>query len=334
MTIDLHMHSTASDGALSPTELIRFAAECGCNTVALTDHDTAAGVSEARSEAHRLGIRFIAGIEVSSLWGGRSIHVVGLGIDDTNPVLTRKVREFEVSRTRRAAQIAEKLAALGIAGMLEKATAFAENKLNVSRVHFALALLEAGAVKNQQEAFDRYLGDGKPAYIMAPWPTVAEAVDLIHTAGGIAVMAHPGRYHFKNDWTVDELMKDFAAGYADMEENAKEIRKVFDDTGYLIDTHTGVAAAVYEQYKAKTGDTTKTVIASTASPYKFSRSVMEAVLGKKKDADEFALIDEMERISGVKIPQAIEEIRDAKILHNRQCKPEEMEETVKQTFSK
>ena len=211
MTIDLHMHSTASDGTLSPTELMRFAAECGCNTMALTDHDTAAGVSEARSEAHRLGIRFIAGIEVSSLWGGRSIHVVGLGIDDTNPVLTRKVREFEVSRTRRAAQIAEKLAALGIAGMLEKATAFAENKLNVSRVHFALALLEAGAVKNQQEAFDRYLGDGKPAYIMAPWPTVAEAVDFIHTAGGIAVMAHPGRYHFKNDWTVDELMKDFAA---------------------------------------------------------------------------------------------------------------------------
>lgn len=211
MTIDLHMHSTASDGTLSPTELMRFAAECGCNTVALTDHDTAAGVSEARSEAHRLGIRFIAGIEVSSLWGGRSIHVVGLGIDDTNPVLARKVREFEVSRTRRAAQIAEKLAALGIPGMLEKATAFAENKLNVSRVHFALALLEAGAVKNQQEAFDRYLGDGKPAYIMAPWPTVAEAVDLIHTAGGIAVMAHPGRYHFKNDWTVDELMKDFAA---------------------------------------------------------------------------------------------------------------------------
>lgn len=211
MTIDLHMHSTASDGTLSPTELMRFAAECGCNTVALTDHDTAAGVSEARSEAHRLGIRFIAGIEVSSLWGGRSIHVVGLGIDDTNPVLTRKVREFEVSRTRRAAQIAEKLAALGIPGMLEKAMAFAENKLNVSRVHFALALLEAGAVKNQQEAFDRYLGDGKPAYIMAPWPTVVEAVDLIHTAGGIAGMAHPGRYHFKNDWTVDELMKDFAA---------------------------------------------------------------------------------------------------------------------------
>ena len=104
--------------------------------------------------------------------------------------------------------------------------------------------------------------------------------------------------------------------------------KQCNDTGYLIDTHTGVAAAVYEQYKKKTGDMTKTVIASTASPYKFSRSVMEAVLGKKEDADEFALIDEMERISGVKIPQAIEEIRKAEIRHNRQCKPEEMEKTV------
>lgn len=141
-----------------------------------------------------------------------------------------------------------------------------------------------------------------------------------------------GKYEITPE--MKEFMKDFSAGYADMEENAKEIKKVFDDTGYLIDTHTGVAAAVYEQYKTKTGDTTKTIIASTASPYKFSRSVMEAVLGKKEDADEFALIDEMERISGVKIPQAIEEIRDAKILHNRQCKPEEMEETVKQTFSK
>ena len=156
--------------------------------------------------------------------------------------------------------------------------------------------------------------------------------DAAKTKAMMEQLSTNGKYEITED--MKEFMKDFAAGYADMEENAKEIRKVFDDTGYLIDTHTGVAAAVYEQYKAKTGDTTKTVIASTASPYKFSRSVMEAVLGKKKDADEFALIDEMERISGVKIPQAIEEIRDAKILHNRQCKPEEMEETVKQTFSK
>ena len=156
--------------------------------------------------------------------------------------------------------------------------------------------------------------------------------DAAKTKAMMEQLSANGKYEITAD--MKEFMKDFSAGYADMEENAKEIKKVFDDTGYLIDTHTGVAAAVYEQYKAKTGDTTKTVIASTASPYKFSRSVMEAVLGKKEDADEFALIDEMEKISGVKIPQAIEEIRDAKILHNRQCRPEEMEETVKQTFSK
>lgn len=156
--------------------------------------------------------------------------------------------------------------------------------------------------------------------------------DAAKTKAMMEQLSANGKYEITAD--MKEFMKDFSAGYADMEENAKEIKKVFDDTGYLIDTHTGVAAAVYEQYKAKTGDTTKTVIASTASPYKFSRSVMEAVLGKKEDAEEFALIDEMEKISGVKIPQAIEEIRDAKILHNRQCRPEEMEETVKQTFSK
>lgn len=125
-----------------------------------------------------------------------------------------------------------------------------------------------------------------------------------------------------------EFMQDFCAGYADMEENAEEIRKIFQDTGYLLDTHTGVAAAVYEQYKKTSGDEKKTVIASTASPYKFSRSVMEAILGKKEEAEEFELIDEMSRMSGVAVPEAIEEIRNAKILHDRQCRPEEMEETV------
>ena len=136
----------------------------------------------------------------------------------------------------------------------------------------------------------------------------------------------------KGAYTVTDsmkaFMKDFAGGYATEAENAAGIRHLADETGYIIDTHTGVASCVYKKYVAETGDKTPTVIASTASPYKFSRSVMEAVLGKKEDADEFALIDEMERISGVKIPQAIEEIRDAKILHNRQCKPEEMEKTV------
>ena len=123
-------------------------------------------------------------------------------------------------------------------------------------------------------------------------------------------------------------MADFVGGYADQAANAVEIKRLYDETGYMIDTHTGVASCVYHNYVKETGDTKKTVIASTASPYKFSRSVMEAIFGSEEGKGEFELIDEMEKASGVKIPQAIEEIRKAEIRHNRQCKPEEMEKTV------
>lgn len=129
-----------------------------------------------------------------------------------------------------------------------------------------------------------------------------------------------------------EFMQDFCAGYAAMDENAAEIKKVFDDTGYLMDTHTGVAAAVYEKYKKTTGDMTKTVIASTASPYKFSRSVMEAVLGKQMEKDEFEWIDEMERMSGVPVPAAVEEIRNAQIRHDRTCEVGEMMGVVREVL--
>lgn len=141
-----------------------------------------------------------------------------------------------------------------------------------------------------------------------------------------------GKYEITAD--MREFMADFCGGYAGMDENAETIKKLYEDTGYLIDTHTGVAAAVYNTYKKSTGDTKKTIIASTASPYKFSRSVVEAVCGKEWIEDEFKLIDKLEKLSGVKIPQAIEEIRTAKILHNMQCKPQEMKETVKSSFSK
>ena len=142
-----------------------------------------------------------------------------------------------------------------------------------------------------------------------------------------------GKYEITED--MKEFMKDFCAGYADMEENAKEIRKVFDDTGYLIDTHTGVAAAVYGDYRAKSGDTAKTVIASTASPYKFSRSVMGAICDctEEREAlpeDEFELCDKMAEKSGIPVPMAVKEIRNAEIRHNRTCRPEEMEDMVRQ----
>ncbi len=136
----------------------------------------------------------------------------------------------------------------------------------------------------------------------------------------------------KGAYTVTEemkaLMKDFVGGFATEAENAAEIKSVFDETGYMIDTHTGVASAVYRNYAAQTGDTTPTVIASTASPYKFSHSVMEAVFGDQGDKDEFAIIDDLCKASGVAIPNAVEEIRNAEIRHRRECDVPDMEATV------
>lgn len=128
--------------------------------------------------------------------------------------------------------------------------------------------------------------------------------------------------------TMKEAMKDFTGGFATEAENAAEIKKVYEDTGYVIDTHTGVASAVYRAYAEKTGDTTPTVIASTASPYKFSHSVMEAIRGDEGSKDEFAIIDELCSVSGVKIPAAVEEIRNAEIRHKRESDVEDMEKTV------
>ncbi len=145
-------------------------------------------------------------------------------------------------------------------------------------------------------------------------------------------LSKEGRYEITSE--MKAFMADFWAGYAGMETNAAEMKKIYEESGYLVDPHTGVAAAVYEKYKDETGDGKKTILASTASPYKFSRSVMEAVTGVCGSSDEFKVIKKMEELSGVKIPSAIEEIQNAQILHNLQCRPEEMKETVKSTFSK
>lgn len=137
----------------------------------------------------------------------------------------------------------------------------------------------------------------------------------------------------KGSYTITNGMKanmaDFWGGYADQEENSRTIRKIFKDTGYMIDTHTGVASAVYEKYKKATGDTTKTVIASTASPYKFAGSVMTAIFGSQSGMDEFAVIGEMCKTSGVPIPKAVEELRHAPILHKTECDVDQMIQTVR-----
>ena len=139
-------------------------------------------------------------------------------------------------------------------------------------------------------------------------------------------LSSDGKYTVTED--MRKFMSDFWGGYAGKEENAAVIRSVFQSCGYLMDTHTGVAAAVSRQYKEKTGDERKMLIASTASPFKFAGSVLKAVNGTGEGMDEFAVVDELSRVSGVPVPAAVEEIRTAPVRHTRECGPENMEETV------
>ena len=170
--------------------------------------------------------------------------------------------------------------------------------------------------------------DRKREFILTSSPSIylSTGCDAAKTRELMEELTRDGKYTVTDD--MRERMADFSGGYATQEENAAEIKRLFDDTGYMIDTHTGVASCVYRKYVKETNDTAKTVIASTASPYKFSRSVMEAIYGSEEGKDEFELIDEMEKASGVAVPAAIEEIRNAEIRHNIQCTPDTMESTV------
>lgn len=155
---------------------------------------------------------------------------------------------------------------------------------------------------------------------------LSSGCDAVKTGELMRDLSKDGAYTVTEE--MRERLSDFVGGFATQEQNASEIKRLYDETGYLIDTHTGVASYVYRSYKKETGDQTKTVIASTASPYKFSKSVMEAIAGHVDGKDEFELIDEMEKASGVAVPNAIEEIRHAKIRHNRQCDAGEMKSVV------
>jgi predicted metal-dependent phosphoesterase TrpH len=191
--IDLHLHSTASDGRLDPQALVRHAHDCGVRTMALTDHDTTAGVGAAAAAAAVLGINFIPGIELSCDWRGRCIHVLGLAIDPSAGGLERGILRLADERERRAVEIARRLDAAGAPGT-EALRRVRDQTHLPTRTHFARVLSELGAARSMAEAFDRYLGLGRPAAVRSDWPALAEAVSWILAAGGIAVMAHPLRY--------------------------------------------------------------------------------------------------------------------------------------------
>jgi predicted metal-dependent phosphoesterase TrpH len=190
---DLHCHSTASDGALSPTEVVQRAAENRVTTLALTDHDTINGLAEARICANTLQINLINGIELSAQWEKSGIHIIGLNINPQNEMLQNVIAELHIMRLERADKIAQKLSKKGIHDALEAVQKSTTNE-TITRVHFANFLVSQGHVSTVSEAFDRYLGDGKLAYVSTIWTPLETAVQVIHDAGGIAVLAHPIRY--------------------------------------------------------------------------------------------------------------------------------------------
>ena len=195
LNADLHCHSTVSDGLLSPTDLVRRAAANGVQLLALTDHDEIGGLEEAANEAMVQGVPFINGVEISISWGDDlTIHIVGLGFDRENTALNQGLARVRSGRDGRAQRIADALDQVGIHGAYEGALKYAGNPALISRSHFARYIVELGLVKEVKTVFDYWLAKGKPGYVPHAWATLEEAVSWIHGAGGVAVVAHPGRY--------------------------------------------------------------------------------------------------------------------------------------------
>lgn len=194
---DLHTHSTASDGALSPTELVARAAQQGVTHLALTDHDGTEGIEEARQAAAAKGIDLIPGVEVSVSWSGGTVHIVGLQLDITNPELQQGLSGLRDYRRQRARQIADKLEKAGIPGALEGAARYASETM-LGRVHFARFLVDNGHASDMKDVFKRFLVKNKPGYVSGQWASLEDALAWIHAAGGQAVVAHPARYKMTN----------------------------------------------------------------------------------------------------------------------------------------
>ncbi|MGR6981567.1 RNase RNM [Testudinibacter sp. P27/CKL/0425] len=206
LRFDLHCHSNASDGVLTPSEVVVRAAEQGINVLALTDHDTVEGLNEARLAAQQHGILLINGVEISTLWQNRGIHIVGLGFDHTHPAMTALLAQQAELRHQRALAIGAKLEKCGVEQAYQGAKSLAAGE--VTRAHYARYLVQVGKVKNETQAFKRYLGQGKPAHVAAQWCDIETANRVIHQAGGLAVCAHPLRYPLTRKWLI-RLLTDF-----------------------------------------------------------------------------------------------------------------------------
>lgn len=218
---DLHSHTTASDGLLTPQALVQRAVDNRVGILAITDHDTVAGLPAARAEIaeKQLPLQLISGVEISTVWENHEIHIVGLGVDEYHPALVALLAEQTVRRTQRAEMIAERLDKAHIPGALEGALRLA-NGGAVTRGHFARFLVECGKARTMADVFKKYLAKGKTGYVPPQWCTIEQAIDVIHHSGGQAVLAHPGRYDLTAKW-LKRLLAQFAQSGGDAMEVAQ-----------------------------------------------------------------------------------------------------------------
>ncbi|MGZ3235781.1 MAG: 3',5'-nucleoside bisphosphate phosphatase [Burkholderiaceae bacterium] len=208
LNVDLHCHSNISDGVLAPAAVAARAKKNGVDVWALTDHDEIDGIAEAREAAGDLGLKYVPGVEISITWCGETVHIVGLRIDETNETLVKGLVATRGGREQRAHDMAEQLSLVGIPNAFEGALKFVGNPDLISRTHFARYIVEIGACQDMNEVFRRYLTEGKPGFVPHRWATLHDAVTWIRGAGGIAVVAHPGRYNF-SDMALGAFLSEF-----------------------------------------------------------------------------------------------------------------------------
>jgi 3',5'-nucleoside bisphosphate phosphatase len=242
MRIDLHTHSSVSDGTDAPAELVRKALAVGLDVVALTDHDTFDGLDEAVAEGERLGVGVVRGMELSCSRRGSSVHVLAYGADPASPELAAEMARVRDGRLGRLAGVLRKLAELGVPVSEAEVMAQVGNSPSVGRPHIADALMAAGHVRDRQEAFDRFLADGGPAHVHRYTIEVDRGIDLVHQAGGLAVIAHPwgrGREHLLPPNVLQGLVRDHALDGIEVDhqdhdsDTRRRLRELADGLGLL-----------------------------------------------------------------------------------------------------
>jgi len=211
--VDLHTHSYASDGDLAPAEVVRLAESRRLAALALTDHDTVAGLDEAARAAAETKLRFVPGVEISARFKGGTLHIVGLGIDPRSSRLGRVLSDLRAWRRQRNPQMVAKLRSLGIDISMQQLRRFAEAEAGgrplLGRLHMARLLCRKGAAKSIGDAFDRYLAPGRPAFVEKEKLSARQAIEAIHAAGGVAILAHPPQLNYGNLAQLERLVRSY-----------------------------------------------------------------------------------------------------------------------------